>query len=138
MASYLERFDATPAVGRWPLVRGWIFGEPLPFFAELRQERPILVMPELTLAALFDDCTEILRRHDLFSVALYKPKQGSYWMAQDDTAEHWREKSIMRSILDLEDIPAIRNYVADKAAALLAAGNGAMDAVTGLTRAVPV
>lgn len=82
MASYLQRFDATPAAQRWPLVRGWMFNEPLPFYAELRRERPILVMPELTLATRYDDCTEVLLRHDLFSVALYKPKQGDYWMDQ--------------------------------------------------------
>jgi hypothetical protein len=57
MASYLQRFDATPVAQRWPLVRGWIFGEPLPFFAELRRDRPILAMPELTIATRYDDCT---------------------------------------------------------------------------------
>jgi cytochrome P450 len=138
MASYLQRFDATPPAQRWPLVRGWMFGEPLSFYAELRRERPILVMPELTLATRFDDCTEILRRYDVFSVALYKPKQGDYWMDEDDTANHWRDKSIMRSILDVEDIPGIRAYVADKAATLLAAAGGSIDAVPGLTRAVPI
>jgi cytochrome P450 len=138
MTSYLQRFDATPVAERWPLVRGWMIGEPLPFYAELREKRPVLVMPEVTLATRFDDCTEILRRHEMFSVALYKPKQGDYWMDQDDTAIHWREKSIMRAILDREDIPAIRTYVADKAAALLAAAGGSLDAVDGLTRAVPL
>jgi len=138
MASYLQRFDATPVAERWRLVRGWMFNEPLPFYAELRQQRPILVMPELTLATRFDDCTEVLRRHELFSVALYKPKQGDYWMDQDDTAVHWREKSIMRAILDFEELPAIRNYVGKKAASLLAAAGGQIDAVAGLTRAVPV
>jgi len=138
MATYLERFDATPEAARWALVRGWIFNEPLPFFKELRRHRPILVMPELTIAARFDDCTDILRRHDLFSAALYKPKQGAYWMAQDDTAVHWREKSVMKAILDFEDVPAIRTWVAQKAAALLSAANGSIDAVDGLTRAVPL
>ena len=138
MAGYLQRFDATPEAQRWPLVRGWIFGEPLPFFTELRQQRPILVMPQVTLAARFDDCTEVLRRDDIFSVALYKPKQGDYWMDEDDTATHWRDKSIMRSILDFEDVPAIRTYVADKSAKLLAAAGGSIDAVAGLTRAVPI
>ena len=138
MASYLQRFDATPQAQRWPLVRGWMFNEPLPFYAELRRERPILVMPELTLATRYDDCTEVLLRHDLFSVALYKPKQGDYWMDQDDTAPHWRDKSIMRSILDFEDIPAIRTYVGNKASELLAAAGGSMEAVRGLTRAVPI
>ena len=74
----------------------------------------------------------------MFSVALYKPKQSDYWMDEDDTANHWRDKSIMRSILDVEDIPGIRAYVADKAAKLLAAAGGSIDAVSGLTRAVPI
>lgn len=138
MASYLQRFDATPETDRWPLVRGWMVGEPLPFYAELRRDRPVLVMPELTLATRFGDCTEILLRHDMFSVALYKPKQGEYWMDEDDTAIHWREKSIMRAILDREDIPAIRAYVGKKAAELLAAAGGSIDAVGGLSRAVPI
>ena len=138
MPNYLQQFDATPAADRWKLVRGWIFNEPLPFLAELRQNRPVLVLPGMTLATHFEDCQEILLRHDLFSVALYQPKQGDYWMDQDDTAVHWREKSIMKAILDREDIPAIRSYVADKAAALLAAAGGSIDAVMGLTRAVPI
>jgi cytochrome P450 len=138
MPSYLQQFDATPAAERWKLVRGWIFNEPLPFFAELRQNRPVLVLPGMTLATQFDDCREILLRHDLFSVALYKPKQGDYWMDEDDTAVHFREKSIMKAILDREEIPAIRSYVANKAAALLAAAGGTIDAVMGLTRAVPI
>jgi cytochrome P450 len=138
MAGYLQRFDATPEAQRWALVRGWIFDEPLPFFAELRAQRPVLVTPEVTLATRFDDCADILHRYDTFSVALYKPKQGDYWMDEDDTANHWREKSIMRSILDFEDIPPIRGYVADKAAKLLAAAGGSIDAVPGLTRAVPI
>ncbi len=138
MATYLQRFDATPEPQRWPLVRGWIFNEPLPFFAELRRDRPILAMPEVTLAVRFDDCSEILRRHDLFSVALYKPKQGSYWMAQDDTAVHWREKSVMRAILDFDEVPAIRTGGAATAAALLTAANGSSAAGQGLARAVPI
>ena len=138
MTSYLIRLEQTPATERWPLVRRWLFEEPIPFFAELRSHRPVLALPEVTLVARSEDCIEVLRRHDLFTVALYKPKQGAYWMAQDDTAEHWREKSVMRAILDREDIPAIRTYVADKAKDLLKAAGGSMDAVAGLTRAVPI
>jgi cytochrome P450 len=138
VASYLERFDEAPIAERWALVRSWMREEPLPFFDELRRDRPILRTPEVTLAARFSDCRSILLGHDIFSVAHYRPKQGDYWMAQDDTAIHWREKSIMRAILDPEDIPNIRTYVADKAASLIAAAGGTMDAVAGLTRAVPL
>jgi cytochrome P450 len=138
MDSYLQRFDQTPEAERWPLVRGWIAEEPLPFYKELREQRPVLVMPELVLAARFADCDEILRRYDLFSAALLKPKEGSYFMAQDDTAVHWREKSIMKAILDFEELPSIREYVGTKTAAILASANGKIDAVDGLSRAVPV
>jgi cytochrome P450 len=138
MASYLERFDAAKPQEQWPLVRRWLFEESLPFFAELRKNRPVLIMPELTLATRYADCSMILRCHDVFGVDLYQPKQGGYWMAQDDTAVHWREKSIMRAVLDRERIPAIRDFVGTTAAQLLAAAKGAMDVVGGLTRAVPI
>ena len=138
MTSYLVRLEQTPERERWPLARRWLFDEPLPFFAELREHRPVLTLPEVTLVTRFADCAEVLRRHDLFSVALYRPKQGDYWMAQDDTPEHWREKSIMRAILDREDIPKIRRYLTDKAATLLAGAGCSIEAVGGLTRAVPL
>ncbi|HEY1427024.1 MAG TPA: cytochrome P450 [Caulobacteraceae bacterium] len=138
MPSYLEQLDAAPADQRWRMARGWLFGEPLPFFAELRAQRPVLALPEVTLVTRFADCDLILRDYDTFGVDLYKPKQGGYWMAQDDTAQHWREKSIMRAILDREEIPAIRAWVGQKAASLLAAGRGQLDVVGGLSRAVPV
>lgn len=138
MASYLERLDAAAPADRWPMARGWLFGEPLPFFAELREKRPVLPLPPLTLVTRYADCSEVFRRYDTFGVDLYKPKQGGYWMAQDDTAQHFREKAIMQSILDREDVPAIRAYVGQKAAERLKAAGGAMDVVAGLTRAVPV
>jgi cytochrome P450 len=138
MASYLQRFDATPAARRWALVKGWMQSEPLPFFKELRRRRPVLATSQATLVARYADCCGVLMRPDVFSVALYKPKQGDYWMAQDDTAIHHREKAIMHAVLDYEQIPAMRAFVAAKAAALLDAGNGEIEAVNGLTRAVPI
>jgi cytochrome P450 len=138
MTGYLEKFDQAPVEARWPMVRQWIVERSLPFYAELRDKRPILTMPELTIAARYSDCSAILRRHDIFSVALYEPKQGAYWMAQDDTAIHWREKSIMKAILDREDIPKIRSYIGDKTAALLKDAGNSIEAVDGVSRAVPV
>jgi cytochrome P450 len=138
MGGYLAQIDAAEPAARWPMVRNWLFAEPLPLFSELREERPVLVLPELTFVTRYADCDTILRRYDAFGVDLYKPKQGGYWMAQDDTAEHWREKSIMRAVLDREDVPAMRDFVGQKASELLRAAGGAMEVVAGLTRAVPV
>jgi cytochrome P450 len=138
MESYLDALNDLSPEQRWPQARRWIFEERLPFFEELRDREPLLRLPELTIASRFTDCDEILRRHDLFSVALYQPKQGSYFMAQDDTAQHWREKSIMRAVLDFEDLPKIRAFVNEKTKSRLEAAKGEIDAVNGLTRAVPI
>jgi cytochrome P450 len=61
-------------------------------------------------------------------------------MAQDDTPEHWRDKAVMRAVLDREDIPLIRAWVAAEAARRLQAGGlrPGFEAVGGLTRGVPL
>ena len=138
MASYLARIDATSPAQQWPLVRGFLLDEPHPFFAEMRAQRPILVLPELTLAFRHADCTLILRRHDDFGVDLYRPKQGDYFMAQDDTADHWRDKSVMRSVLDFEQVPDIRKFVAERTARILQDAHGKIDLPKALSRAVPI
>lgn len=138
MTGYLEQIDASAPEARWRLARRFLFDEPLPFFAELRAERPVLVLPEVTLVSRHQDCSEILLQHDLFGVDLYAPKQGDYFMAQDDTPQHWREKSIMKTVLDREDAPRIRDWVADETARRIAAAPARFDAVAELTRGVPI
>src|SRR4029453_10105410 len=124
MASYAARIDAAPAAEKWPLARRFMLEEPQPFFDEMREQRPILELPDLTMAFRHADCSLILRRHDDFGVDLYRPKQGDYFMAQDDTAAHWRDKSIMKSVLDFEQIPEIRAFVGKTTADILAKGKG--------------
>jgi hypothetical protein len=75
MATCLQRFDAIAEARRWPLVR-LDLQRTLAFFAERRRDRPILAMPEVTLAVRFDGCMQILNRFDLFIVAVYKQQQG--------------------------------------------------------------
>lgn len=138
MGRYLDQLDAAAPDRRWALARGWLLGEPLPFFAELRAERPVLALPEVTLVTRYHDCAMILRRHNDFGVDLYRPKQGDYFMAQDDTADHWRDKSIMKAILDFERVPAMRAFVGQKTNEILDNGRGSIDAPKQLTRAVPI
>lgn len=136
--SYVERIQAAAPEERWRMVKGWIVDEPRPFFAEMRSRQPILVLPELTMAFRYADCALVLRRHQDFGVDLYKPKQGDYFMAQDDTAVHWREKSIMQSILDYEEIPRIRAFVAETTAKILNKAGGRIDLTKQISRKVPV
>lgn len=138
MTPHLDQLDALPPEARWPLARSWIAGHNHAFLAELRAHRPVMALPELTLVSRYADCAHILRRHDLFGVDLYKPKQGPYWMAQDDTAEHWRDKSVMRAILNREDVPGMRRFVAEETAQRLGAARGEIDFVSHIGRGVPI
>lgn len=137
-ASYLDRYDREPAETRWKLIRQFMAEDPLGFFKELRLRRPILVTPECTLLALYDDVIEMLGMPKIFTVALYKPKMKSgYLMSHDDDAVHYREKSFMQSLLNRDDLPKVRQMVASICAAELDKGRGRIDAVGGYCRLVP-
>ncbi len=138
MASYLDRIEQAAPAARWPMVRQWMEQEPLPLFAELREYRPVLELPELSFVTRFEDCITVLRQPEVFTVALYQPKQGGYWMSHDETARHWREKSIMRSVLDLEELANVRRFIGERTVSLLQAAGGGIDAVNGLCRAIPI
>lgn len=138
MGAYLDRIATLPLERRWAEVRALIFSDPLSFFAELRAERPVMVLDELTLVTRLADCMLVLRRPETFGVDLYAPKQGGYFMAQDDTPGHWREKSLMKAVLDVEDISALREWVADQTTGLLDTAGGSFDLVRRVTRGVPV
>ena len=137
MTQYLDQINHAAEADRWALARKFMFTESLPFYEEMRNRRAVLDLPEVTMVANYSDCAEILRRHQLFSVALYKPKQGEYWMADDDTPNHWREKGLMKAILDREDLPQIRDWVAEDTARRIAEGGCSFDAIPAITRAVP-
>src|SRR6185295_17785886 len=108
--NYLERYDAAAEADKYALVYRWMWEEPLPFFKELRERRPIFVTPRATLITRFDDVTQVLNMPKIFTVQLYLPKMGDgiYLMAHDDDALHTREKSLMQSLLNREDLPDVR------------------------------
>ena len=136
---YLAQYDQALPADKFPLVRRWLDNDPLPFFKELRERRPILVTPECTIVTLFDDVTELLNLPSIFTVALYLPKMGNgiYLMAHDDDAVHTREKSLMLGLLNRDDLPQVRALVAKTANELIISANGRMEAISGFCRMVP-
>ena len=136
--SYLQRYDSEPEATKLPLVRQFMAEDPLGFFKELRASRPVLVMPECTLVALFDDVIEMLNMPKVFTVALYEPKMANgYLMSHDDDALHYREKSIMQGFLNRDDLPKVRQMVGRICDELLAGAAGEIDAVDGYCRLAP-
>lgn len=141
--NYLAEYDAAQDRGKYPLVQKWMKTEPLPFFKQLREERPVLVTPECTLLALFTDVRDALQMPRIFTVDLYKPKMGvtateaGYLMAHDDDALHYREKSIMQGMLNRDDIPRVRQGIQDSAKSILDNANGSIEIVNKYCRMVP-
>jgi cytochrome P450 len=146
--NYLAEYDKAPDGEKYPLVQKWMKTEPLPFFKQLRAERPILVTPDCTLIAKFDDVRDILQMPKIFTVNLYKPKMGSvdkdngYLMAYDDDALHYREKSIMQGLLNRDDLPEVRELIKTSANQILVDaqndnGDGQIEIVNEYCRMVP-
>ncbi len=137
ISSYLEQYDAAADADKFPLVRRWMYNEPLLFFKELRDKRPILVTPECTLLALFDDVTDVLNMPKVFTVEPYVAKMADYLMAHDDDALHSREKSIMMGLLNRDDLPQVRAMVADICTTLLDQAEGRIEVVYDYCRMAP-
>ncbi len=142
---YLKDYDNAAVEDKYPLVDSWIKSEErLPFFKQLRKERPVLVTPECTLVSLFPDVRDMLSMPKIFTVDLYKPKMSvtgpddGYLMAHDDNALHYREKSLMQGMLNRDDLPQIRKLVANAAKNILAEANGNIEVVNQYCRMVPV
>lgn len=140
MSDYLQRLGAVPDQNKLPLVYEWLKSEPLAFFEELREKKPVLVLPGATLVACFNDVTDVLNQPKIFTVASYLPKMGDglYLMSHDDDALHTREKSIMQGLLNRDDLPEVRRLVGRLCNELLdAAPEHRIEAAYGYCRSVP-
>ena len=72
-----------PPADKWPLVRQLMTNERQPFFTELRNERPVMDLPDgIVFVTRHPDCTMVLQRWNDFGVDLYKPKQGGFRVSQ--------------------------------------------------------
>ena len=150
----LTAFDAIAAKGGDPkAIAGQQFGyimdqirsNPLPFYQELRDDRPILQSAAATLVSRFRDVEEILHRETIFSVSPYLPRMmgviGPFVLSQDITPGYDHDISVMRLVVRREDLARVKEIVSRSAAGIvqsLSQGPGPFDIVQTLTRKVPV
>jgi cytochrome P450 len=150
----LNAFDAIAAKGGDPkemagkqfqFIMEQIRGDALPFFKELRDDRPILQSPMATLVAQFRDVEEILNREEVFSVSPYLPRMmgviGPFVLSQDITPSYDHDISVMHLVVRREDLPRVKDIVSRHAAEVVSElyqGGGPVDIVQTLTRKVPV
>ncbi|MGK7918277.1 MAG: cytochrome P450 [Prochloraceae cyanobacterium] len=145
--SYLEQYDRIPSdqpKEKVQLVNNWLRTSWRDFFAELRENRPIFKTPGYILVTRFDDVQEILSRSEIFTVKLYVPRMdpavGPFMLARDNTEINYRDKSIMKTMLQWKDLQAVRKMSGDIAKAALdkSAETGKIEVVSELARYVPV
>ena len=98
----------------------------LPFFQELRDDRPILAKPGGRRSSrASQDVEEILRRETVFSVSPYLPRMmgviGPFVLSQDITPGYDRDISIMRLVVQREDLSRVKDIVSRSAAEIVQA-----------------
>jgi cytochrome P450 len=130
---------------QFQFIMGQIQGNALPFFKELRDERPILQSPIATLVAQFRDVEEILHHEEVFSVSPYLPRMmgviGPFVLSQDITPGYDHDISVMHLVVRREDLARVKDIVSRHAAQIvgeLFQKSGPVDIVQTLTRKVPV
>jgi len=133
------------AVAQFQFIMGQIEGNALPFFKELRDNRPILQSPMATLVSQFRDVEEILHREEIFSVSPYLPRMmgviGPFVLSQDITPRYDHDISVMRLVVRREDLTRVKDIVSRHAAAIVSElfkAGGSVEIVQALTRKVPV
>src|SRR3954462_14294329 len=95
--SFLETFDETPD----PAARTESFFNALranwrTLFTELRETRPILDLPVMTVVTRWADVADVLSRNETFGVTYsphMDPSVGPFMLARDGAVQNWRDKS---------------------------------------------
>ena len=142
--SFLEACDALPesdGPGRASLFLVSLRSDWRALFAELREKRPILELPPFVVVSRWSDVIGILSRPSVFQVT-YRPHMdpsvGPFMLGRDDSVLNWHDKSVMRALLRLEDLPAVRSLAARTAAAALATEGNTIDLTRSVSRLVPL
>jgi cytochrome P450 len=138
-----EQIAPDQTAERLALVNRWIRTDWRAFFGELRTSRPIFPIPGITMVTRFDDVVDILRRHREFTVRPYAAKMdaavGPFMLGRDETELNWRDKSLMKAMMPLADLPRVRKRVAQITAELLDLQvSETLDVVALISRRVPV
>ncbi|MBW4652389.1 MAG: cytochrome P450 [Kaiparowitsia implicata GSE-PSE-MK54-09C] len=145
--SYLVEYDSIPASDvsqRVGVVSRWIRTDARPFFAELRERRPIFFTPAFAFVTKYEDVLEVLSRDDIFSVRLCGSKMdesvGPFMLGRDRTTINYHDKSLMRLVLAQEDLPRVREMVSQltEEAVAEASCEGRIELVKNVGRRVPV
>ena len=144
--SFLATFDSTtdPAA-RMAQFFAALRADWRALFAELRESRPVLDLPVMTVVSRWADVVDLLSRNETFGVTYaphMDPSVGPFMLARDGAVQNWQDKAAMRTLLRWDDLPAIRASASEVAAEALGSATqgqaGVFDVVATVSRLVPL
>lgn len=107
-----------------------------PLFRFMRNHKPILSTPAVTVVALHEDVTEVLGDPKRFTAGLYGPKMeavtGPFILGVDDTPLYHHDHAAMDRAVRKEDMPLLGDAMLGYARELVAAAGEQIDVVTEL------
>jgi cytochrome P450/glutathione S-transferase len=116
-----------------------------PLFRMLRRFFPICVFGKRVVVTRNDDVVEVLMHHRNFTISQINAERidkidGPFILGMDASKEYDREIAVLHEVVRKEDLPAIREFVAQTALELISAARirGRIDVVNGLARVVPI
>jgi cytochrome P450 len=144
--SFLDTLDGiTDPAARTALFFNALRADWRSLFAELRETRPILDLPVMSVVSRWADVVDLLSRNETFRVTYaphMDPSVGPFMLARDGAVENWRDKAAMRTLLRWDDLPAIRATAAKVASTALRAATqgagGVFDVAATISRLVPL
>lgn len=139
---YLKQLRAVAPELRSQLASQWIRTEPQSFFAELRAAQPVLKLNAFTLVTRYADVCDVLNQTDVYSVRIYGAKMddavGPYMLGRDGSIQNYRDKSLMRVMMELHDLTAVERMVHEIVQQLIPGDVPQLDVVKTIGRDVPV
>ena len=116
-----------------------------PVFSFFRRFFPIAIIGKTAIITRYDDVVEVLKRDRDFTIREVNEDKinkidGPFILGMDASPDYDRENGLLHQVVHAEDLPAIRQFVAQAAAELIEAArpHGRIDVVNGLARVVPV
>ena len=116
-----------------------------PVFTLFRRFCPILTLGKFGVVTRYDDVVEVLKRDRDFTIGQVNAGKidkidGPFILGMDASPQYDHESALLHEAVHREDLPAIRNFVAQAAADLIEAARPRrrIDVVNGLARVVPV
>jgi cytochrome P450 len=111
------------AKAQMQLIGKWIAVCPVEFFAELREQSPILKAPAFTLVTRYEDVRDVLTLNEIFTTDLLKQNIskfiGNTVVELSPSPEYEHRKSILRLAFPMEDVGRYRNILLAESANLL-------------------